>query len=153
MNKLLKNIGEELSGAELLIKQMNAKIAVLIKKVAENHKLVDVVLIELKAVFARSLEKIQTTQDTAQQHLPLNKQAEHRVAVEAINAGSQANIQTTQGIAQEHLLVNKQTIQEAIVAGSLPNIPANQDTAQQHLTVKKQAEPKETINAGSQAKT
>ncbi len=78
---------------------MNAKIAVLIKKVAENHKLADTVLIEIKAVFARSLEKIQTTQDTAQQHLPVNKQAELREAVEAINAGSQAKIQTTQEFA------------------------------------------------------
>ena len=49
-----------MSGAELAIKQMNAKIAVLIKKVAENHKLADAVLIEIKAVFARSLGNIQS---------------------------------------------------------------------------------------------
>ncbi len=76
-------------------------------------------LIEVKAVFAMSLEKIQTAKDTAQQHLPINKLPELREAIEAINAGSQAKIQTNQDIVQEHLLVNKQTMQEAIVDESL----------------------------------
>ena len=35
-------------------------------------------LIEIKAVFARSLAKIQATQDIAQQHLPVNKQTKLR---------------------------------------------------------------------------
>ena len=58
--------------------QWKAEIAALEKQVAENHKLADLVLIEIKAVFASSLAKIQATQDIAQQHLPVNKQTKLR---------------------------------------------------------------------------
>lgn len=76
--KLLGRFKDKVSGAEDTIKQLSAEIAALEKQVAENHKLADLVLIEIKAVFARSLAKIQATQDIAQQHLPVNKQTKLR---------------------------------------------------------------------------
>ena len=46
-------------------------------------------LIEIKAVFARSLAKIQATQDIAQQHLPVNKQTKLReVKIPTSNPGT-----------------------------------------------------------------
>jgi len=64
--KLLGRFKEKVSAVEDAIKQLTAEIAALEKQVAENHKLADLVLIEIKAVFARSLAKIQETQDIAQ---------------------------------------------------------------------------------------
>ena len=66
-------------------------------------------LIEIKAVFARSLEKIQTTQDTAYQHLPVKKQAEPKEAIVAPKLAKTASIKPTKDIAQQVLSVNKQT--------------------------------------------
>ena len=67
-----------MSGAEDTIKQLSTEIAALEKQVAENHKLTDLVLIEIKAVFARSLAKVQATQDSNQQHKSLDKQTKLR---------------------------------------------------------------------------
>lgn len=105
-----------MSGAEETIKQLSTEIAALVNQVAENHKLADLVLIEIKTVFARSLAKIQATQDITQQHLPVNKKTMHEVIV----AGSLPKIQTTQDTAQQDLPVKKQAEpKEAIYAGSL----------------------------------
>ena len=60
------------------VKQLSAEIAALFKQDEENHKLADLVLIEIKAVFAGSLAKIKTTQDIAQQPLPIYKQTKLR---------------------------------------------------------------------------
>ncbi len=87
-----------MSKAEKTIKQFSAEIAALVKQVAENHKLADVVLIEIKAVIARSLAKIKPTQEIAQQPLSVNKQTE---LSEDIVDRSLAKIQTTQEIAQQ----------------------------------------------------
>ena len=76
--KLLGRFKDKVSGAEDAIKQLSAEIAALEKQVAVNHKLADLVLIEIKAVFARSLAKIQTIQDITQQYLPVNKQTKLR---------------------------------------------------------------------------
>ena len=67
-------------------------------------------LIEIKAVFARSLAKINPTQEIAQQPLPVNKQTE---LSEANVDGSLAKTQTNQDIAQEKALSREQLQQKA----------------------------------------
>lgn len=70
-------------GAEETIKQLSAEMAALEKRFAENHKLADLVLIEIKEVFATSLAKIQKPQDITQQPLPVNNQTEPRETIVA----------------------------------------------------------------------
>lgn len=61
-----------------VIAKMSKQIEVLEKEVAANHKIADLVLIEIKAIFAKSLVKIQflpeVIQATPQQHLEPIKQ-------------------------------------------------------------------------------
>ena len=57
----------KIRGAESeYFKQLSAEICALEKQVVENHKIADLALIEIKAVFAKSLAKIQATQNMTQ---------------------------------------------------------------------------------------
>ena len=55
-----------MTGAQLFIDQCDTEIAALQKQVADNHKLADLVLIEIKAVLAKTIAQIQLSQTAVQ---------------------------------------------------------------------------------------
>ncbi len=62
---MLGKFKDKVSGIQETIKQLTTEISLLEKKSAESHKIPELVLAEIKAVFAKWLAKIQSVEDYA----------------------------------------------------------------------------------------
>ena len=70
-NQIPERLKDKITGVQQTISQCDKEIAALQKQVADNHKLADLVLIEIKAVFIKAIAQIQISQTAVQIQLPI----------------------------------------------------------------------------------